>query len=71
MSIALHQTLLLLQHIQILIIAPGEERVYFGATADGNADEFKTPVNKGVNESSMLMFGKMCSGGSCPGSGSS
>lgn len=51
-------------------IAPGEEsQVYFGATTPGGISESKTPANKGINESPILMFGEMCSGGSCPGSG--
>jgi archaellum component FlaG (FlaF/FlaG flagellin family) len=53
-------------------IGPGDELlVYFGATTSGGAIESKTPANKGINESPILMFGEMCSGGSCPGTGSS
>ena len=40
-------------------ITHGEElRVYFGATAAGNANGSKTPANKGVNESHILIFGR-------------
>ena len=53
-------------------ISPGEESlVYFGANTPGSATEADTPTQKGVNQSPILMFGTMCSGGSCPGSGTS
>ncbi|MCH7758524.1 MAG: hypothetical protein IIA19_08665 [Thaumarchaeota archaeon] len=51
-------------------IAPGQElRVYFGATQSGGTNEESTPAQKGINQSPILIFGKMCSGGGCPGSG--
>jgi len=51
-------------------IAPGQEsRVYFGATQPGGTTEESTPAQKGINQSPILIFGKMCSGGGCPGSG--
>ena len=50
-------------------VGPGDEiRIYFGATKAGGAIEVKTG-SKGVYESPIMMFGEMCSGGSCPGSG--
>ncbi len=53
-------------------IAPGEEsRVYFAADSPGDNSLSKTPAQKGISQSPILMFGKMCSGGSCPGSGTS
>jgi len=51
-------------------ISPGQElRVYFGATQPGGITEENTPAQKGINQSPILIFGKMCSGGGCPGSG--
>ena len=51
-------------------IAPGQELlVYFGATQSGGTSEESTPAQKGINQSPILVFGKMCSGGGCPGSG--
>ncbi len=51
-------------------IAPGQELVvYFGATQPGGTNEESTPAQKGINQSPILIFGKMCSGGGCPGSG--
>jgi len=51
-------------------ISPGQElRVYFGATQSGGTAEESTPAQKGINQSPILIFGKMCSGGGCPGSG--
>ncbi|MCJ8306984.1 MAG: hypothetical protein HRU07_08060 [Nitrosopumilus sp.] len=51
-------------------IAPGEElRVYFGATTAGGLTEQGTPSQKGINQSPILVFGEMCTGGSCPGAG--
>ncbi|NQV39087.1 MAG: hypothetical protein HQ505_00855 [Nitrosopumilus sp.] len=53
-------------------IIPGQEvRVYFGATMPGGITEADTPAQKGINQSPILIFGKMCSGGGCPGSGDS
>ena len=50
-------------------IGPGGElRIYFGATGPGGTGEPKTG-SSGIYESPILMFGKMCSGGGCPGSG--
>jgi len=50
-------------------ISPGADLlVYFGASSPGGENEVKTGA-KGVYESPILMFGEMCSGGSCPGSG--
>ena len=51
-------------------ISPGQEiRVYFGATQPGGSTEASTPAQKGINQSPILIFGLMCSGGGCPGSG--
>ncbi len=51
-------------------IASGEERrVYFSATNPGGTTEAKTPAQKGINQAPILIFWKMCSGGGCPGSG--
>jgi len=51
-------------------ISPGQElRIYFGATQPGGTTEESTPAQKGINQSPILIFGKMCSGGGCPGSG--
>ena len=51
-------------------IAPGQElSVYFGATQPGGTNEESTPAQKGINQSPILIFGKMCSGGGCPESG--
>lgn len=51
-------------------IASGQElRVYFGATMPGGTVEESTPAQKGINQSPILIFGEMCSDGSCPGSG--
>ncbi len=53
-------------------IPPGQrDRVYFGANIPGSATEAGTPTQKGVNQSPILIFGTMCSGGGCPGSGTS
>ena len=53
-------------------ISPGQEvRIYFGAFTAGSATETDTPSQNGVNQSPILLFGKMCSGGGCPGSGTS
>lgn len=52
-------------------IGPGQElRIYFGATAPGGTTVASTPSQKGINQAPILMFGKMCSGVGCPGSGS-
>jgi len=51
-------------------ISPGQElRVYFGATQSGGTNEESTPAQQGINQAPILIFGKMCSGGGCPGSG--
>ena len=53
-------------------IPPGQEvRIYLGAETPGATTEAKTPTQKGINQSPILIFGKMCSGGGCPGSGTS
>ena len=53
-------------------IDPGQDtRVYFGATQPGGITEADTPAQKGINQSPILIFGEMCSGGGCPGSGDS
>lgn len=53
-------------------IPPGQEvRIYFGATIPGGTTVSDTPAQTGINQSPILIFGKMCSGGSCPGSGTS
>ena len=50
-------------------VGPGDQlRIYFGASAPGGAGEVKTG-SSGIYESPIMMFGEMCSGGSCPGSG--
>jgi len=50
-------------------VGPGAElRVYFGATKAGGSIEVKSG-SAGIYESPILVFGEMCSGGSCPGSG--
>jgi len=51
-------------------ISPGQElRVYFGATQSGGTNEESTPAQQGINQAPILIFGKMCSGVGCPGSG--
>ena len=50
-------------------VGPGDQlRIYFGASGAGGAGEVKTG-SSGIYESPIMMFGEMCSGGSCPGSG--
>ncbi len=52
-------------------IAPGlEARVYFGATIPGGGQEESTPAGTGIQQTPLLFFGKLCSGGGCPGAGS-
>jgi len=51
-------------------ISPGQELVvYFGATTSGGTNEESTPAQQGINQAPILIFGKMCSGVGCPGSG--
>jgi len=51
-------------------ISPGQElRVYFGATQPGGTAIENTPAQTGINQSPILVFGMMCNGGGCPGSG--
>ncbi len=51
-------------------ISPGQELVvYFGATDSGGTNEARTPAQQGINQAPILIFGKMCSGVGCPGSG--
>lgn len=51
-------------------ISPGQElRVYFGATQPGGTAIENTPSQTGINQSPILVFGMMCNGGGCPGSG--
>ncbi len=52
-------------------ISPGQDlRVYFGATTPGGGQEEKTPAGTGIQVTPILFFGKLCSGGGCPDSGS-
>jgi hypothetical protein len=51
-------------------ISPGgEHRIYFGATIKGGDTVAKSPAQKDMYIAPIVMFGEMCSGGGCPGSG--
>lgn len=50
-------------------VGPGDDlRIYFGSKDPSDTSSQNTGT-AGIYESPILMFGKMCSGGSCPGSG--
>ncbi|MFB5619683.1 MAG: hypothetical protein ACE5RC_00925 [Nitrosopumilus sp.] len=50
-------------------VGPGNElRIYFGSKDPAGSTSQSTGT-AGIYESPILMFGKMCSGGGCPGSG--